>query len=534
MAEDGKIIYKILADDTGFADKAKHAGDKGGSFLKEAMTGAARAIGEAFVSMAGQAISGIEQIVKSGIDFNSKMEKYTTAFTTLTGSAEEAARIMSQIRQDAAATPFDVDSLTQANQLLVSAGVDADSARKDVLNLANAIAATGGGSAELSRMAQNMQQIKNVGKATAADIKQFANAGINIYKILADAQGISVEKASELEVTYEMLADAMAKAAEEGGAYEGALEAQSQTFEGRMSTLKDNWAQLTGVLTEDLFNRLSSQGLPQVMDYVQTILTAAQEGGISGAVSAAGQIISSLTSTIVSKAPELVKTGLGALTDFIKGITNNVGKATDTAKELIVSILETIGECLPDLLQAGVDLVIAIGEGLISAIPDLLAAAGSLLSQLWDTLTGLDFRGVGTRIVEGIRGGISSAWGSLKDYFKGLLSGLGSGAIADVTGGATTGGGTTGITPESAMADVLGNQDSSVYALDAAPSDNFISDPAAFMSGVESGVSSNINATGTQEGLVITVPLFIDSTEVARATAYAMGEQLAWEEMGYV
>lgn len=49
----------------------------------------------------------------------------------------------------------------------------------------------GGGSDELGRMAQNLQQIKNAGKATAADIKQFAYAGIDVYGILADYTGKS-------------------------------------------------------------------------------------------------------------------------------------------------------------------------------------------------------------------------------------------------------------------------------------------------------------------------------------------------------
>lgn len=37
--------------------------------------------------------------------------------------------------------------------------------REDAMNLANAIAATGGGNDELARMATNMQQIKTVGKS---------------------------------------------------------------------------------------------------------------------------------------------------------------------------------------------------------------------------------------------------------------------------------------------------------------------------------------------------------------------------------
>ena len=529
MAEDGKIIYRVEADDSGFAEKVGAAGKRGGSFLSEAMTGAARAVGEAFVSMASKAIDGVEQIVKAGIDFNAKMETYKTAFTTLTGSAEEAARIMSQIREDAAATPFDVDSLTQANQLLIAAGVDADSARTDVLNLANAIAATGGGSAELSRMAQNMQQIKNVGKATAMDIRQFANAGINIYKLLADAQGISVEKASELEVTYEMLSDAMAKAAESGGIYEDALYNQSQTFNGRISTLKDNWQQLTGLLTEDLFDRLSGEALPMVSGWLDSIMKGAEEGGISGAIAAAGEIVSQLLASLVEKAPEMVSAGMKMITNFIKGIRNNIGRGQGAIKELMIAILEAIAENLPDLILAGIDLVLALVEGFISAIPDMLSAAGSLLSQLWDALSSVDFSGIGSRIVNAIKSGISGAWGGLKSWFKGLLSGLSSSSVEEIAPGATGGGDSGGSTSSGG-----GGWHSTTEspALNAAPPgfDNFFDGGQAYESGIERNDSYNISNAGRPGSTTITIPLFIDSQEVARATAVAMGEQLAWEE----
>ena len=141
MAEDGKIVYRVVIDDSGAIESVEQIGRRSGGALEEVMTGAARRIGEAFVNMAAKAGEAIVDIAKAGVEFNSKMEKYQTAFTTLIGNEEEAARVMAQIREDAARTPFDVDSLTQANQMLIAAGISADQARGDVLNLANAIAA---------------------------------------------------------------------------------------------------------------------------------------------------------------------------------------------------------------------------------------------------------------------------------------------------------------------------------------------------------------------------------------------------------
>ena len=201
-------------------------------------------------------------MLKGGIEYNAQIETYLTRLTTLTGSAEKANDVLNQIKKDALATPFEVSSLTQAESLLLSTGLSAQDARKDILALGDAIAASGGGNAELSRMAVNMQQIRNVGKATALDIKQFAYAGIDIYGLLADSMGITRKEAAQLDVSYEMLSVALQKASQEGGKYYGAMEKQSKTYTGAMSNLKESFAVFKGEIAQGLFNALKSIVVP--------------------------------------------------------------------------------------------------------------------------------------------------------------------------------------------------------------------------------------------------------------------------------
>lgn len=198
-----------------------------------------------------------------GVNYNAQLQKYETALKTLTGSAEEANKIMNQIKEDAKTTPFDVAGLTQANQLLISTGLSGEESRETILALGNAIAATGGGNEELSRMAVNLQQIKNVGKAAAIDIKQFAYAGIDIYGLLADYLGITKEEAANMTVTWEDLNGALINASKEGGKYFGAMAQQSETFNGAFSNAMDSFNQSLGNLTESL--------MPQITNIIQKI-----------------------------------------------------------------------------------------------------------------------------------------------------------------------------------------------------------------------------------------------------------------------
>jgi len=264
-----------------------------------------------FSKLYAAALSAAEGFISSGIEYNAQIEKYTTGFTNMLGSAEAAQQVMSQIQEDAAKTPFDVESLTKANQYLISAGENASYARNTIMALGDAVSATGGGNDELNRMSQNLQQIANTGKATTADIKQFAYAGIDVYGILADYTGKSTAEVQKMTISYDLLTQALQAASEEGGRYYNSMDTQSQTMNGRVSTLKDNVKQLAGLMTGDL-----SSGIGVAIGKLNDMVVAAQEAykldGWSGLIGK----ITGLT-TVIDKAKSSA-VGLKAVFDALK------------------------------------------------------------------------------------------------------------------------------------------------------------------------------------------------------------------------
>lgn len=250
-----------------FAEKAKDATDaaEGLSNTKIDATsfdGIAKSVAKgslvvsAFKEIGKAAVDASKKAIETGVEYNAQIQQYQVAFTNMLGNESKAIELLDKIKADAAKTPFDTQNLVKANQYLISTGVNAESSRKTILALGDAVAATGGSNDELSRMAQNLQQIKNAGKATAADIKQFAYAGIDVYGLLADYTGKSTAEVQKMTVTYDLLTAALESAASEGGRYFGAMETQSETINGQWNTLKDNATQLAGLLTEDLTTAL--------------------------------------------------------------------------------------------------------------------------------------------------------------------------------------------------------------------------------------------------------------------------------------
>ena len=368
-----------------------------------------------------------EGIVNQGIAFNQQMEKYTTGFTNMLGSAEKAQAVLNQIKQDAVRTPLNVDSLVQANQLLISAGVSAGEARSTILALGDAVSATGGGSEVLSRMAANLQQIKNVGKAASIDIKQFAYAGINIYQILADYTGKSVQEVQNMTISYDLLSQALIAASEEGGRYYNAMETQSQTLSGRIETLKDNWAQLLGTLTKGL-TETEGKLVTAAAGWVQRLQEGFETAGTNGLMQAGGHIVDEVASGISAGIPSLAARAEDAVQNFALYLQDNTGRIADTGGKLLVSLASGILDMAPTIVNSaeqifsafvvefwnhageifttGADLVGKLVKGFLSLTGNVIEAAGNITAAIITKIFTTDWVQVGKDVVSSIGQGI--------------------------------------------------------------------------------------------------------------------------------
>lgn len=307
----------------GYMSSFEKAASGSGSSLSGAITQGTIMAG-VFQKLASVALNAAKSFISAGLDYNAQIETYTTGLTNMLGSAEAAQQVMENIQADAARTPFDVESLTKANQYLISAGENASYARKTINALGDAVAATGGGSDELNRMAQNLQQIANTGKATAVDIKQFAYAGINVYGILADYTGKSTAEVQKMTISYDLLTEALQAASEEGGRYYNAMDDLSQTQNGRTNTLKDNVKQLAGLMTSDL-----ADGIGMVTSNLNAMTVAAIEAYKTDGWKGLGDAILELDnpiSAVIKKFGELGSAAVSALDKASYYLNKALGK----------------------------------------------------------------------------------------------------------------------------------------------------------------------------------------------------------------
>lgn len=215
------------------------------------------AAGNMIADFAKKAASELGKVVQSGVDYNASMESYLTNFKVMLGNEELAAAKISELRKMAASTPFALSDLTEGTQILLQFGIAADDTT-DVLKQLGDISL--GNADKLQTLVRAYGKMSSAHKVTLENVNMMIDAGFNPLNQICDATGESMsdlyKRISDGRVSFEELQYAVQAATSEGGQfYNGMLEA-SQTFSGRMSTLKDNVAALTGELTSGLFAAL--------------------------------------------------------------------------------------------------------------------------------------------------------------------------------------------------------------------------------------------------------------------------------------
>lgn len=215
------------------------------------------AAGNMIADFAKKAASELGKVVQSGVDYNASMESYLTNFKVMLGNEELAATKLAELRKMAASTPFALSDLTEGTQTLLQFGIAADDTTGVLKQLGDISL---GNADKLQTLVRAYGKMSSAQKVTLENVNMMIDAGFNPLNQICDATGESMsdlyKRISDGRVSFEELQYAVQAATSEGGQfYNGMLEA-SQTFSGRMSTLQDNVAALTGELTSGLFAAL--------------------------------------------------------------------------------------------------------------------------------------------------------------------------------------------------------------------------------------------------------------------------------------
>ena len=194
---------------------------------------------------AGFAAMKLKDYGQYALSTSAAFEQLAISFRVMTGSAQTGQALTDAIIELGAKTPMTAQQLSRAAQLLLSFGESAENIIPDLKLLGDI---TGGEANRFSQLALVFAQVGANGKLMGQDLLQMVNAGFNPLQIMSQTTGKSMgELRKEMEegrISFQMVAQAMKDAAGEGGRYFGLMEQQSQSLNGRLSTLGDTWEQV--------------------------------------------------------------------------------------------------------------------------------------------------------------------------------------------------------------------------------------------------------------------------------------------------
>ncbi|ATH96009.1 phage tail protein [Dermabacter jinjuensis] len=349
------------------------------NLASEAIIAGVKGIGHAIASIG----RGMVGALKEGVEYNARMEQYSTSFTTMLGDQAKAQKLVNDLKAQAAKTPFGMEDLAGNMQTLLSFGMSLEDAKKHLNEIGDI---SQGDAVKMESLTLAFAQMSSTGKLTGQDLLQMINAGFNPLEEISRKTGKSIgelkEDMAKGAISADMVADAFASATAEGGRFYGAMDAQSQTFSGQLATMQDGVENLKGLLAGGLSEALAGSVLPMVNGWIDELTAAFEEGGTPALIDTLGSVLQEALAFIAEQLPMVVETGMSILTALLEGIIEVLPQVAETAVTLIIALVEAIIEALPSLLEAAIQIIATLVSGIGEALPELIPAAVEMLMAL--------------------------------------------------------------------------------------------------------------------------------------------------------
>lgn len=291
-----------------------------------------------------------------GVRYNAQMEQYMASFETLLGNQELAQRHMEELKTFAAKTPFEMPGIADASRTLLSFGVENENVMK-ILNQLGDVSL--GNQEKFSALALVYGQVSSQGKLMGQDLLQCINAGFNPLQVISEHTGQSMaelkEQMSKGAISAEMVAQAFAWATEEGGMFHEGLLKQSKTFDGLVSTLKDNANALVGEVAKPISESMTKELLPAAIETIEGMTEAYEKEGLEGLSDATGKAFADVITKTGSYAPKMVKVSVDFIKSFVKGIKNNKNEIKEAAFDLVKTLKDELLNLLPKSVREPIE-----------------------------------------------------------------------------------------------------------------------------------------------------------------------------------
>lgn len=360
-------------------------------------------------------------------------------------------------------------------------------------------------------------------------------------------------------------------------------------FGGILPRLAEGFGQMTPKVLEkggELIGKLANALQDKAPEFIQRGADFVEKLGrglvqaIPNFLSQALPMVQDFTANLRTGASKFIDSGIEFIKNLMQGLMNSLPTLIQYLPTIISNIVNVINDNFPKILKLGLDLLLMLLKGIVQAVPTLIAEFPQILRMILNVWTAFDWLNIGRMVINGISNGVRALASSIPDTLRnigrnawnafnnidwsdigwnivrGIANGIWDGAdrivraAKDVARQALNAAKSfLGIhSPSRVFREEVGAQIPAGEAQGIIENADMVEDAAAEVAerALDASMDVNYNLPNTDSvskdigasfnsrilntvNRVIEVPLNLNGREIARATAWDMGEQLAWE-----
>lgn len=214
------------------------------SFLSPQVLAASAAMG---------AFYGTGRLIQNSIKLAAELEEVGVQFEVLTGSAQDADRLVSSMRTLANTTSLTFSGLQQNARTMLAFGVATERVLPALDQIGNI---TMGNRDRMQSLSLAYAQTASAGKLMGQDLLQMVNAGFNPLQEISRKTGITITQLrKEMEkgaISADLVAMAFESATSKGGSFDDMLNKSKNTFSGQMRQIRSDIEVISTQIGESL------------------------------------------------------------------------------------------------------------------------------------------------------------------------------------------------------------------------------------------------------------------------------------------
>ena len=497
----------------------------------------------------------------AGMSANEYMETVTgfssSLIQSLNGDTEKAAGIADRAIRDMAdnANTFGTSMESIQNAYM-------GFAKGNFTMLDNLKLGYGGTKEEMARLIEDASKMKDVQEELGITVDKGNMSFANIANAISVVQShLNIMGTTENEAA---------------STFQGSLSMMQAAWQNLLTGMADPNADIGALIGKmiDSAKAFLSNAIPIITQSIKGISTAIKEiapvlskeipGLIRDVVpdllQAGSEVVQSLADGILKAIPDLMPVAVDVILQLVDYLTkpSTLTAIIDCAADIITALCDGLAEAMPELIEQGPEIVLTLATAILKNLPKILEAGARLLLAIIEGVVkgfgqlvtlGADLvkkvkegfsnnqhdaKNWGADLIRNFVNGIKERWESLKSTVKGVAS-----SIKSVLGFSEPEEGPLSdfhtYAPDMMDLYAKGMRDN-MYKVQDSAEDVAGTVATAFTADVGynlpdiAGYAADLTASMTaQTSTEIIIPLTINGREIARASAWYMNEQLAWE-----